>query len=645
MVRKTLGDWYRTKFHGGSLAIHQKAIEKREVNVPLAFCRSIQSGLYSRNPDITITSPWHHPEQRRTMGLLATRLLDRIGMRATAKKVLLDVCLGGFGIMRVGYQNAMSWSARLEAGQRRRAREDAQKLFSGEDPLAQEGQDHAIHIAELTAVGTEWIQQGLGQQAPALFEALDRLVKSHRRKMARTPEAPVVQESSQTVWAVRVPLVLDGEPAFGWEVDCPFEEARYVWQRWRRPLKEVKANPYYRNTKDLVGNLQRAPETLPSFGDNSYEDWLSKEPTDVQGDVILVDGMDVVDISTGEWMAFVQGESRFLFKETYPSGDLLERGGFHKFSLVDDPDDGPGITPLEAAGSQIISINMGEGVRARLMAKSKPATIVDESILGQEELARIMETDVGDFVPARPKDPTRPIQNAFGAIPQPALSPENFMAIMQARGDLAQILGPGEARMGGGEGSKTATAASVVAESTTEFFNEWAARFEGTLACVAGDLVQLVKAYYEPEDIVKLVGPQRVQAWPDFRKDPSLLSEREDVTVDVGASLPGRREGEMRRMAELIQLLAGHPLVKQRILLNKAIRIFGYDPEELLMSPEEEAQMAQQQPETSGSEMHGGPETQVQASADAGGQSSEDINNAMRQKAATAGRQAQAAQQ
>lgn len=638
-VRNTLASWFNNCFHGEKALFNPDDMTKREVNIPAMFVRSIQSGLYSRNPYTSCTSQWLPPEARACITRALNRQFHRMRLRRTMKKVLQDVCLAGFGIVRVGYENPMAWSEEQAAQQFQDALDAADSILDGGVPMPREGQDHSIYLKVYGAKAKEW--QEAGFYGEDLAQVVMKVAEAHRQAMADSPMPDRSGGRSPSIWSVRVPLTLAQECAFGWEVNTPFEEARWVWQRWVRPVEEVKANPYFdKKARDELEATGMVNENLIDTSDLSTAEWFAGQGEVVQRDVEVVEGVDIFDRVTGHHIVFPLGGERILTKQQYPYGDLIETAGFHKFSLIDDPDEGPGISALEAAASQIITINKTEWVLAKNLSHTTPASIIDASMLDDDDVAEIMEAQPGEDVLVHNHSATKPLEAAFTDRPQPTFRRDALAPLARAEGQIGRILGPSEARMGGGDATSTATASHVVAESTTEFFLEWGARIEDSFEGLANDVCQLMKRYYTPEDVMKLVGRDDVQAWPQFQDNPELLYEREDLTVDVGASLPGRKENEMRRIMELAGQMGQSFLTRRRELERKVWLTWGEDPDVMMLSRQEEQELAQRQAETSGQELHGSPELPLDPAADAGGQSQQDIVNGMRQGAARLSRAA-----
>jgi len=431
-----------------------------------------------------------------------------------------------------------------------------------------------------------------GMEPP--FEVLsyvDAHINEHAKGAKKRNWSPHEYPRDRRVWVSRVMPVRDGQTAFGWEYRARFEDAGWFWRSWVKPLDELKAD------KNLKTDGLTATHDLVSLeSTKDFEGMLTKDAASAfSPDRQMVRGVEIIHRERNRKMICADGHEGWLYNEQFEYADLFRASGYHKFTLLPDPETGSGKCPVEDAASAIITINNGEGLLYKMMQQTAPGKIGNAAKLEGKEAAKIQRREPGEITMLNFQgdvdDINRVLTDYAGArIPQ-----ENMASLFRSESSIGRDFGTGSTALGGGDATNTATAAFANADAAGNVIGGlWGKAHECWMADVFADMLQLVKEYYDDESILKLVGIDRMKEWAQVK--PTLLKDVEIVEVDAGSSLAGRVDKQREDAVNFLTIITKSDIANVRPALEDVCKAFGKDPGRYLISREDEAARAARQP-------------------------------------------------
>lgn len=328
-------------------------------------------------------------------------------------------------------------------------------------------------------------------------------------------------------------------------------EARWIAQRTRRPLKVAREDTRYNSTvrKDLSASSYRKYNTSNvtySYTPNNDEE-------------AYVDIYEYYDIESGTMCVFADSGDGFLIKPTkmpyvfgHPFFQLRNYsipGFFYPMGELE------AIEPLQYELNETRTQMMNHRKRYSRKWLAKESAFDD---FGRQMLA---SDDDNVIVPVKGSENLTNV-----VVPMPALinPPEFYNQSALIQNDIDRVSGVSEYQRGAiPETTRTAREASIIAEAGNARVAEKLVSIENAIARCAGNLIMLAQQFMTGQQVVRIVGTESRPVWLSFDRD--YISGEFDYTVEAGSTAP-RNEAFRRDMA--LQMVSAVAPFAQAGLIN-----------------------------------------------------------------------------
>jgi hypothetical protein len=316
-------------------------------------------------------------------------------------------------------------------------------------------------------------------------------------------------------------------------------DMRWIAQRIRRPMKDVKADERY--------NYTARQEVTPSSY-SLYASDMSQNPANTNysinnPDDAFCDIYEYYDINTGEMSVFSDsGGEKFLIKPTkipYVFG--------HPFFMLRNYDIPGYFYPMgELEAIEPLQQELNE-TRTQMMNHRKRYSrkwLFTESAFDDFGRQALASDDDNVIVPVKGNENLNNV-----VVPMPALinPPEFYNQSALIQNDIDRVSGVSEYQRGAiPETTRTAREAAIIAEAGNARVAEKLIQIENAIARCASNLIMLAQQYMTGEQTVRIVGSETAPVWLTFDKD--YISGEFDFMVEAGSTAP-RNEAFRRDMA------------------------------------------------------------------------------------------------
>jgi len=361
------------------------------------------------------------------------------------------------------------------------------------------------------------------------------------------------------------------------DIDVPTDsESRFKIVRNVMPIEEFRMIDSY--SKAMKRKVK--PQARPKDVSESYEQAMSSKEMD--NDLAWVVVYEVWDRLRMRRYHITPDVDDYLLDDEWP----------HHLELRDDPypiqvlraQTDP-FSPLSFSEFQAYESQIEERDRLRtltmyVMKRMIPKLLANESV-DDEELQRFQDADPNEVV--KMKNPAA-IQNA----PDIKIPPDFFNWDTTLSGDLSKISGLNEFEQQLVE--KTATESQIDASKQSVRKSKRNADFESFVADSFGKMLQLGRQYQNRQIVTQIPGVES----PEFLE---LTKEQIQGEFDVRVE-PGSMEhvNEMLRQRSLIkfsEVYGQHPLVNQRYIIREAAKIHKLDPDQAIITEEQQQQQSE----------------------------------------------------
>jgi len=367
------------------------------------------------------------------------------------------------------------------------------------------------------------------------------------------------------------------------------EDMRWVAQRIRRPLKEVKADKRYnRSAREAV-----SPSATARYVDepDRKRTW---DETHQYADI-----WELYDLKAGTMCVFAESGDQFLIKPTkmpYAFG--------HPFVMIrnyDIPDYFYPLGDLEAIEPLQRELNE---TRTQMMNHRKRFSrkyLFKESAFDSDGRSALESDYDNVMVPVNSDEPLSNVLQPFPAVITP---PEFYNQSNMIQADIEQISGVTEYQRGGlPEIRRTATEAAIMQDAANARAADKLATIETVIANVAHRLVSLAQQFMTGEQVARIIGRDGETAWVTFDRD--FIAGEFDFEVEAGSTAPVNESFRRQMALQMVDAMApfaGAGIVNMQQLAAHVLQ-FGFgikNPDEFLQAP------PPPMPEQGGAPMPGG---------------------------------------
>lgn len=351
-------------------------------------------------------------------------------------------------------------------------------------------------------------------------------------------------------------------------------DMRWIAQRIRRPLKEIKEDKRY--------NQSARNNVSATAGSRYYDEPDRKRTWDESHQ--YADVWEFYDLKTGKMAVFADGGDQFLIKPT-----LMPYAFGHPFVMIrnyDVPDYFYPIGDLEAIEPLQRELNE---TRTQMMNHRKRFSrkyLYKESAFDADGRSAL-ESDFDNVMVPVSSDEN--LNNVVAPFPAVITPPEFYNQSNMIQADVEQISGVTEYQRGGlPEIRRTATEAAIMQDAANARAADKLATIEGVIANVAHRLVALAQQYLTGEQVARVVGRDGEPMWVTFDRD--FIAGEFDFEVEAGSTAPVNESFRRQMALQMVDAMApfaGAGIVNMQQLAAHVLQ-FGFgvkNPDEFLQAP------------------------------------------------------------
>lgn len=393
------------------------------------------------------------------------------------------------------------------------------------------------------------------------------------------------------------------------------QDARWVCQRLTLPVDEILANPEYDISED---ELVRDTTTI-NEADMFQAEWRrqTEDSRGVYGSSLALDTATIwefYDMRTRKMMVFQLDNDKVLWEDDIPWSHryppfvhirnyTATGSDFWGFGDIEN------IASLQDMMNEFFSEQMENARRAGQKYLVRANSVSDE-------LRAALESDEGDVI-APVNIPTgEPLSDVVVPVFRAALSNDIYAAKAEVEDKIRQVLGINDFQAGGlGADRMSATAAAVVDGVATLRAQSKIASVESAAAQIGNLILLLCQEYLDQPTAVRISKVQGA-SWSEVTKD-DIWGEF-IVSVEGGSTRainPATREQQgLRTLGDVVPALVQLGYDPEPAL-RAALRDLGYDPNLILVRPQQPAAPGEMAPAGSPPEQGGAPMTSEQVMA------------------------------
>lgn len=465
-------------------------------------------------------------------------------------------------------------------------------------------------VKDMLIVGHGWIKTGYRfveeeKVKEGNFESFDDISED---RVESVPESELIIKEDRPFVERVSPFDIFVDPDA-----TSMSDIRWIAQRIRRPLTEVKRDKRYNST----ARNEASPSHYSKFGQDGYAPRRSASPDDA-----YVEIWEWYDIDRNKMAVFCDGGDKFLVNPT----DIPFSFG-HPFVMLrnyDIPDHFYPMGELEAIEPLQLELNE---TRTQMMNHRKRFSrkwLYKESAFDPEGRSALESDEDNILVPVISEEPLGGVVAPMPAVISP---PEFYNQSNLISSDIDRVSGVSEYMRGGmPEIRRTATEAGIIQDNANARSSEKLAIIELAIAECARRLVAIAQQYMSGEQVVRISGAGSKPLWLTFDKD--YIAGEFDYEVEAGSTAPVNESFKRQMALQVVNAMApfaGAGIIDMPKLANYVLEQgFGIrSAASFVMQPQMPAQpvtpqgIPQQQPgmEQGGEQLP--PE--VQAAIDAGG--------------------------
>jgi len=323
---------------------------------------------------------------------------------------------------------------------------------------------------------------------------------------------------------------------------CVYEDARWVAHWDKRPTRDIKDDPRFRNTKDI------GPSVLPTAMGG------------IQGRIPMTDIIEIRDKKMSKVMVlapFADRDARVLYVE---DDEFLDRGSFNYYPVVFNEDDEVFWGVPDSVILEPYQLEINE-IRTQMM-KHRRLSLVKilhkKGAISVEELDKMLSEDVAASVEidGDPRDDVNSMQTA-------GIPPDLIAAARELKEDFREAVGFSRNQFGEykpGSSDTTATEAMIVRMASEIRVDERRDTVADALVDMVNGQHQIVFSHWSAEQAVEVVGPGGAPIWLAFTG--GMLGKGQYLTkADPDTSVPETRQVREQRSEKIYELLKTNPMV------------------------------------------------------------------------------------
>ena len=319
------------------------------------------------------------------------------------------------------------------------------------------------------------------------------------------------------------------------------EDARWIAQRIRRPLEDVKKDKRYNST----ARAEAAPSHYSKWGQDSFRPRRSQDPSDA-----YVEVWEWYDIDRNTVSVFCDGSDKFLVA---PKEIPFAFGQpFVMIRNYDVPETFYPMGELEAIEPLQHELNQ---TRTQMMNHRKRFSrkwLYKETAFDTDGRQALESDEDNVMVPVITDDN---LGNVISPMPAVINPPEFYNQSDLISSDMNRVSGVSEYQQGAmPEIRRTATEAAIVQDASNARASDKLAIIERAIGECARRLVMLAQQFMTGEQAVRIVGSEAQPLWLTFDRD--YIQGEFDYEVEGGSTAPMNESFRRQRALQIVDAMA-----------------------------------------------------------------------------------------
>lgn len=319
------------------------------------------------------------------------------------------------------------------------------------------------------------------------------------------------------------------------------EDARWIAQRIRRPLEDIKKDKRYNST----ARAEATPSHYSKWGQDSFRPRRSQDPQDA-----YVEIWEWYDIDRNTLSVFCDGSDKFLVA---PKEIPFAFGQpFVMIRNYDVPETFYPMGELEAIEPLQHELNQ---TRTQMMNHRKRFSrkwLYKESAFDTDGRQALESDEDNVMVPVITDDN---LSNVLSPMPAVINPPELYNQSDLISSDMNRVSGVSEYQQGAmPEIRRTATEAAIVQDASNARASDKLAIIERAIGECARHLVMLAQQFMTGEQAVRIIGSEAQPLWLTFDRD--YIQGEFDYEVEGGSTAPMNESFRRQRALQIVDAMA-----------------------------------------------------------------------------------------
>ena len=319
------------------------------------------------------------------------------------------------------------------------------------------------------------------------------------------------------------------------------EDARWIAQRIRRPLEDVKKDKRYNST----ARAEASPSHYTKWGQDSFRPRRSQDPADA-----YVEVWEWYDIDRNTVSVFCDGSDKFLIS---PQEIPFAFGQpFVMIRNYDVPETFYPMGELEAIEPLQHELNQ---TRTQMMNHRKRFSrkwLYKESAFDTDGRQALESDEDNVMVPVITEEN---LNNVLSPMPAVINPPELYNQSDLISSDMNRVSGVSEYQQGAmPEIRRTATEAAIVQDASNARASDKLAIIERAIGDCARRLVMLAQQFMTGEQAVRVIGSEAQPLWLTFDRD--YIQGEFDYEVEGGSTAPMNESFRRQRALQIVDAMA-----------------------------------------------------------------------------------------
>lgn len=509
------------------------------------------------------------PRRAEVETLLLNDASHEVNLYREGRACLLDGLLGPFMVMKVGFSEDIVLDPERHALQLDLARSEDMNITAADGrPRVKDTDLHDVHLDQHEyTLGL--IERGDLKLPPKRVAYLRKHIEKHRETLRS--QGLIAKETTryQRVFNRRIsPLHFFADPM----ADRPDD---WTWVGEGR----------YRRVDEIQNDERYSPEVrarIKGMSQGMLPDHALDGRSNVQSHTApwmnerITYEYDITDLRDNVVRTFAVGEDAPLREALYGHREIFPSGPYVLGSFFEHPLRNHGLAPPRAYEAEQQRVRDLDSHITEIVKRCKPFLMGNADVLPQEVQDKIINGESLEFLLLKGLMPNQDIRSLVQQIDTAKLPDTLLIAERMATGRLERFCGLGQARLAGGDESKTATASAVVNESVNNLSGDVLSVWENFLSDVGRHNLRVIRAYYPRSRVVEICGSGVTpEIWPEVggmsRRD--IVNDR-GVEVVPGSSKAQNTAVEQKLLIEALQLVLGMEFVPLDTKIELTRRLF-----------------------------------------------------------------------